>query len=104
MKIGIIGAGNIGTALAADLGRNNGVRLYSSHPEDVKKHINYFGENGKRFKTELELSTNNIMEIINGVEIVFMAIPTFLIKKMLDKLLPILNPEVVIGFVPGAGG
>lgn len=36
MKVAIIGAGNIGCAIAADLARKNDVRVYSSKPDQFR--------------------------------------------------------------------
>ena len=105
MIIGIIGAGNLGTALAADLGRKNKVRLYSSRPQDFSKEIVWKDvDSNDEWSTDIEFVSNSYKDVVVGCDIVFIVVPTFLTKHTVESILPYLSRDTILGFVPGAGG
>ncbi|MGT2754019.1 NAD/NADP octopine/nopaline dehydrogenase family protein [Streptococcus ovis] len=105
MNIAIIGAGNLGTAIAADLGRNHEVKIYSSRPESFGKSLQYIDEVTKVIHFgNVALVSNDYKEVVFDAELIFICLPTFLIKETVEKLIPFLQKDVKVGFVPGAGG
>lgn len=105
MKIGIIGAGNLGTAIAADLGRKHEVKLYSTRPENFTDKLIYIDDATRvTYIGYLQLVSNSYELIVSDIDILFICLPTFLIKDTITKIIPFLDNRVKIGFVPGAGG
>lgn len=105
MKIGIIGSGNIGTALAVDLARRHQVRLHSSRPERFSGELTYKDSSGEgEFRARLELVSRKYEDVLANAEIVFVCLPTFLIRSASEQIALALNAPVPICFVPGAGG
>lgn len=105
MKIGIIGAGNIGTALAVDLSRKNEVRIYTSRPNEFSESLVYEdSETGTKTISKIEIATSNYERVVSDAELVFIALPTFMIKDTVEKIIPYLKKDAIVGCVPGAGG
>ncbi|MTB64713.1 hypothetical protein GGG87_06870 [Streptococcus sp. zg-86] len=105
MKIGIIGSGNLGTAIAADLGRKHEVKLYSSHPENFTDKLIYIDDTTKATYTGyVHLVSSSYELVVSDIEMLFICLPTFLIKDTITGIIPFLDNSVKIGFVPGAGG
>lgn len=105
MKISVIGAGNIGTAIAADLAREHQVKVYSSKPELFSKNLVYKdSENKQEFVSELFMVSSDYNLVLNGSDVIFVALPTFMIKPTCDKIKQYIKSDAIVGFVPGAGG
>lgn len=106
MRIGIIGAGNEGTALAAYLANgHNDVTIYTSKPDLWNGFCEYTDsvtkENFISYKFEV---TNEYKIAVQNKDIVFCALPTFLIDKSIDQFIDYLDDNTLVGFAPGAGG
>ena len=105
MKIGIVGAGNIGTALAADLAQRHCVKLYSSRPFEFSDKVVYKDSAGDMsFDSHIEIVSDKYADVVCGVDIVFVCLPTYLIKIAAEHIASALTAPVPICFVPGAGG
>lgn len=108
MNIGIIGSGNIGCAIAADLAHaGHRVFLYSSHPNCFTQdyHLTYEDtDTGAAYTTQLAQVSDRYEDVTANCELIFVALPTFLISSTVQKIAPLLRPTAMIGFVPGAGG
>lgn len=106
MNVAIIGSGNIGTALAVDLSsRGHRVKIYSSRPERFEKKIRYIDmDDSSSFEAEISLVSDDYQEVLSDAEIVFIALPTFLVNNCIDHIIPYTSSNSTIGFIPGAGG
>lgn len=105
MIIGIVGAGNLGTAIAADLGRKNQVRIYSSKAKEFSKEIVWKDiDTGDEWSAGVELVSDSYADVVPGCDIIFIVVPTFMTKRTIDNILPYLSKNTILGFVPGAGG
>lgn len=105
MKIGIIGAGNLGTAIAADLGRNHKIYIHSSRPEKFGKTLKYTDTlNDQSWESEITLVSDSYADVVSEADLVFVCVPTFMTKNTVDNIAPFLQNETIVGFVPGAGG
>lgn len=105
MKICVIGGGNIGTAIAAIMSHNgNDVFIKSSNPLDWSKKIEYVDSlKNATFKATIKAVTDN-PEAVKGMDLVFITVPSFLLKKVIDDISPYLSKHTAIGVVPGTGG
>jgi len=106
MKIGIIGAGNIGTLTAAEFAsRGHQVTIYSRKQSQFSKHLTVYGKQmNMLFKAELHKVTDKIEEAILEQDYIFIITPTFTFKKIAEKILPYVKSGQCIGIVPGSGG
>ena len=105
MKISIIGAGNVGTAIAAELALKHEVWVYTSKPEHFHGAITYIDkESGSEYISHIKKASNEYEEVVKGAEIIFIVLPSFLIRDTVQKITPYVESNTIIGFVPGAGG
>jgi hypothetical protein len=105
MKIGIIGAGNIGTALAADLAQRHCVKLYSSRAHKFSGKVKYVDSiTNSNFDSQIEFVSDRYEDVVCDADIVFVCLPTYLIRATAERIALSLNKPVPVCFVPGAGG
>ncbi|MFA4954918.1 MAG: NAD(P)H-dependent glycerol-3-phosphate dehydrogenase [Patescibacteria group bacterium] len=99
----VIGAGNIGTALALVLAAHRRpVNIYCIEPE-VFEDINSKGENTKYLKG-IALPRNikavaGLPEALAGAEAVFMAIPSFALGEVMQGVTPLLGKNTAVGCI-----
>lgn len=103
MKVGVIGAGNMGLAMAAVLSRENCVTLYSKKADDCSVSL-ALREGGVDSSCAPVGQTSSLEELSKKSEIIFCTYPAFLRRPLLDDLKPHLREGQLVGFVPGYGG
>ena len=104
-NIAVVGAGNIGLALANEIYQNIKikVRLITAHPHKIQTCFSALDTNsGKLMSSEVDFITNEYAKGLSDVELVFITVPSFLIESVINKL--VLKKPAVICFVPGLGG
>lgn len=94
-KYGVIGAGSFGTAVANLLARNGKVLLYARNLNVVKS-INEHRENRGQQIHENVLAVNNPQEATDGIQNIFIAIPSENFKDMMSDLSDSLSPEHIL--------
>lgn len=95
----------MGTAIAADLARNNNVKIHTSKPHLFNELLMYWDiETGESFESKIALASDNYEDVLKDAEIVFVTVPTQVISYIVEKMLPYINKATAVGFVPGAGG
>ncbi len=104
MKLGIIGAGAMGTALAQTVSKNTNVLLYARR-EEVSKDINENSLNSQYFPNER--LNENITAIsdynqLKDAEIIFLCIPSSAIRQTVTELNEIVTKNCI--FVSTAKG
>lgn len=105
MNIAIIGAGNMGTAMAADLARKHNVKLHTSKPHLFSGTLKYVDiETGSFFESSISLASDSYEAAVKDADIVFMTVPTQVIAETVEKILPHISSNTSVGYVPGAGG
>ena len=100
MKVSIIGLGNMGTAIGNNIAKNGYKVLGWEYFKEVVKEVNSSHKNS-RFLPGIKLSpnltaTNNLKEALLGASIVFVALPSAFIRKVLNGAEKWLNQEVII--------
>lgn len=99
-KIGVIGAGSWGTALAQTLaGKGHAVRIWDldvGHVKEMQKNrenVRYLP--GAKFFENLEAVTT-LEEDLDGVEVVLFAAPAQHFRSALQSALPLMNKEMMV--------
>ncbi len=94
-KVGVIGTGNFGLALANLLALNCEVLIYARR-EEIANKINTEREHKGQTINEKVRATNNIEEIATDCKLLFPIVPSSNFKEMLEKFNPFLNPEHIL--------
>jgi glycerol-3-phosphate dehydrogenase (NAD(P)+) len=107
MKIAIIGAGSFGTAIAEALSGNpdNKVELYAIE-QDIVDSINNTHINTRFFpsrKLNENLQAHNTLDFVKDSEFIFLTVPSSVIEKVTDNLIPHLGQteKVIINLAKG---
>ena len=106
MKIGVIGSGSFGTAIAALLGRKGYDVLLWSFKENEAELIEKEREN-KEFLKGVKLSdnvhcTNDIQKTVENAEIVVTVVPSFATRETAKKLAPhIKDGQIMVNLSKG---
>lgn len=103
MKVVIIGAGNIGLAMASYIAvqKNNSVVLFTEKNFDNLV-MNDVEENIRSQTTNFYVS--NKAEVLKDADYIFCTYPAFLRKQMIEKYSGFIKSGTKLGFVPGYGG
>ncbi len=106
MKVTIIGGGNIGTLMAAEIShKGNEVTVYTSSPQKWSKEISVYDVNNEYlFTTELSCITDSLKDAVTDAEMIFVTFPAQMFNSVAEDLLPYINDKHKIGVVPGSGG
>lgn len=108
MNICVIGGGNIGTTLSAELAYLNpekSVRLLTSKPDlfnksieviDVEQDISFFGT--------LDIISDDPEKVVVGADVIFITTPSFMIEDTFRKIKNYIKTGVFVGVIPGCGG
>jgi len=98
-RVALIGAGSWGTALSIIAGRaGHDVRLWSRNIDVVEQvnseHVNrvYLAEHSV---PENVCATNDLEEALSAAEIVLLASPSHATRTLLEKMFPLLEPEML---------
>lgn len=104
VKVGVIGAGAMGTAVAQTVAPNAKVLLYARRKE-VCDDINHTRINSQYFpnvKLHENIYATSDLNELNDVEIIFLCIPSLIMRKMVKKLDKIVLKDCI--FVSTAKG
>ncbi len=106
MKITVIGGGNIGTLMAAEMAfRGHSVTIYTSKPETWQNDIEvYDADDHFVLSGHIRYVTNNIKEAMYEAEIIWITVPAQAFEKTANDMLPYAQKGQIIGVVPGSGG
>lgn len=107
MNICIIGAGNIGTYLAAyiSMKHENKVWLHTSKPEAFNDTIALIEEEKNiTYHITLHCITSSYEEAVSNTDYILITYPSFMMEKTIESILPYLKKGAVVGAIPGFGG
>lgn len=106
MNIGIIGAGNIGTYLAAYIStkENCKVWIHTSKPQSFKESLVLVDdEKNSYYNVKLHCITSNLEEVVCNCDYILITHPSFMIEKTLKEINKYAKKGTVIGAIPGSG-
>ncbi len=106
MKITIIGAGNIGTLMAAEMAhKGHVVTVYTSRPERWNRIIEVLDESDYPLMIgKISKVTNDLRVAVDGAELIWIVIPSMMFEEVGRKLESVVKHGQLIGVVPGSGG
>ena len=106
MKVCIVGAGNIGLAMAGVMSRAQDVEVvvYSHSALDLANLVFDDKETGEVVRGIHADSTCDLAYALDGADYVFCTYPAFLRKEFVTECSLLLRKGARLGFVPGYGG
>ncbi|WP_461810829.1 NAD/NADP octopine/nopaline dehydrogenase family protein [Faecalimonas sp.] len=106
MNICILGGGNIGTVLLADIAakKQHTVNLYTGRPECWEKTIRITDiENNEVIESEID-SISNDLKILEEADMILSTLPSNIFKEMSKDIISHIKKGTFLGFIPGSGG
>ena len=105
-NICICGGGSQGHISAGVIGCNTGysVGILTRKPQLWSQDFTTIDLNGKEFHATLGTITDNPKDIIPQSDIVYICLPGFAIKEMLQQIAPYVSTDTIIGAPFGGGG
>ena len=94
-KVGVIGAGSFGTAIANLLAHNVEVLIYSRNPEQIES-INKQHRNLGVILSEKIKATDSLELIAKSCTLIFPMVPSDNFREMMQQLSPFLHPYHII--------
>lgn len=108
MNVTIIGGGNIGTLIAAELAKkNHRITIYTSKPERWHHEITVYNgstEDEPLFTSRISNYTSDMEEALKDADMVWITHPSFEFSKLNDIMKPFVRKGMIIAVVPGSGG
>ena len=106
-RIGIIGAGNMGSILAVKFSRSNDVIVYTNMENEVglyKKDMQvYLEDNDSYYSGNIKEFTTDLKRLCDQSDYIFITFPSFLFGMLSKQLIPLLKEGQHLIFVPGSG-
>jgi len=107
MKITIVGGGNVGMLLAADLSLVEDVQItvLTRRPQEYSDTIKVINrEDNSTYMSNTISSTNEYAKGIGDADMVLCTLTSFLYEDFVKKSEPYLKNDTLLGFIPGFGG
>jgi opine dehydrogenase len=106
MKITVIGGGNIGTLMAAEMAcKGHEVTVFTSHSPRWQCELTIWKSDDTLWRTgKIALATSDLEEAVRGAELIWVTLPAQMFGAIARKLEPLVQPGQMVGVVPGAGG
>lgn len=106
MKVTIIGAGNIGTYLAAyiSLKKDCKVWIHTSKPSAFNKELTLLEEE-RNFEHHVKLHsvTSDIKEAVKNADYILITHPSFMVEKIINEITQHAKKGAVVGAIPSFG-
>ena len=104
-NIAVIGGGNIGTQFACiSASKGYKVNIFTSKPELYDGTIEIVDEYEHLTVGKINKVSSNIEEVVENCQIIFVAHPAFMLKRIADQLFPYIKEDMNICVLPGTGG
>jgi hypothetical protein len=107
VKICVIGGGNIGTLVAAEMAAkpNTFVSIYT-HNTNLWDHTIqvYNREDQLLYQSKIDVITSDLTECVSNADIIFIAMPSHVVGKVIMHLHNLVKKGAKVVFLPGSGG
>lgn len=106
MNITVVGAGNIGTQLAVhSASMGHAVTIFTSKYAKISKELQIVDDNNKIVLSgTIANATDKAYEAFSDSDLVFVTVPSFLMRSFADIIIPNIKCGAKICLVPGTGG
>lgn len=107
MKICVIGGGNVGTLISAELSLSGAhdVSLLASRAYMFSNEITIEDWNDNSIKTaHINLITDDKEKALNKAEVILITVPANIVPITVKEIAPYVKPGTLIGVIPGSGG
>ncbi len=106
MKICVVGGGNLGTLIAAELAvRGHEVAVLTSKPEKFQNTIHVLNqEKNTEYDGKLAKVSDQAGDVIPQSEVIFVTVPSQIVERKLAAITPFVKAGAFVGIVPGSGG
>lgn len=106
MNITVVGGGNIGTLMAAELAdKEHKVTIYTSKTECWRTCIEVFdAKDNFLLEGNIQCITRDIKQAVDDADIILITVPAQTFPDISRKLFPYVKEGQYIGVVPGSGG
>lgn len=105
MNITVVGGGNIGTLIAAQLSKKNNITMYTTKCDKWSNTILVHDEDNETdtYYT-IDKITSSPEIAVSNADLIFFTIPAAGIKQVIKDLEQYIKPKTLICFYPGTGG
>ena len=107
MNISVIGGGNLGSLIAANLSLVSGVKvtIWTSKPEKFSgRFLVTDKEKGIEYKSAEINITDQAKVAVSDADLIFCTVPSFAYESYILQINPYIKKSALLGFVPGSGG
>jgi len=107
MNICVIGGGNMGTLISAELSlfQKHNVRLLASkaHLFSNEIIIDDWNDNTQK-RAHIDLITADKQKALENAELILITVPANILAKLVKDIYPYVQKNAIIGMIPGSGG
>ena len=106
MRITIVGGGNIGTALCAELAhKGHRVSLLTSKPKLFRSELSVMlADEDQIVSGKMDRISDLPQDVLPSAEMIIVTLPAFLMRSFADRALPYVQPGTILVTMPGYGG
>ncbi len=106
MNVTIIGGGNIGTLMAAEIAhKGHYVTVYTPKKSAWDRHIEVYDSHENIIITgRIHKITSDMREAADNADVIFITVPAQMFADLSERLLPYVKKDQYIGVIPGSGG
>ena len=98
-KIVVCGGGNIAHSLAAVISLHRPVTILTRRPEGWSSRLS-IAQSGNRLSSRFDIAATSDVAVVQGADILFIALPQFAFEETLDRIVPWLGAGTTVVFVP----
>jgi len=105
MKICVIGGGNIGMAISACFSQNgHDVTIYTVRCNEFCGEIEAIDREREMSFVVRITATDDLHLAVKDADMICITYPSFMMKDIFEKLRDLINPDAIVGVIPGTGG
>lgn len=106
MTITIIGGGNIGTLMAAQLSQKGfNVIVYTRDITKWSDNITVYNkDNNTQYSAKINKITDDLKEAVSETNLILSTVPAYAMANVIKQIEKYIKPRTILGFIPGYGG